>query len=225
MSFTTGDNKITIKNVSIHGEKDVTVDDIINESIEINKKLQQRKLTPGDMEAADQFLAEMRREHKQFADAYPIVLRYMCQMQQFHAHAFRKYLMYIAEHPWKGHDEYMDSQTHYVVLLYKETHRRWNKTQVENLRKNVRKLLQDEHEKFTTLTEKYKDEVEHEEGMYKASREETMEAFYKKYGKETLDMHLRSVTDVPVDNIIDVDKVAGVDMKTDTSAADELLSF
>lgn len=220
MSFTTG---VNIKNISIQSEKDVTVEDIISEAIAINRKLQAKKLTPGDMDAADAFLAEMRREHKQFADAYPIVLRYMCQMQQFHAAAFRKYLSYIALHPWKGADEYMDSQTHYVVLLYKQTHARWNKTQVENLRKNVRKLLQTEHDKFTELGEKYKNEVEHEETAYKKSREEELLGFYKKYGAEIDDLHIRAVSNVTTENIVNVDDLPTEEAPVIDISADDLL--
>jgi hypothetical protein len=221
MSFTTGGDSVKIKNVAITSEKEVTIDDIVNEAIEINKKLQQRKIAPGDLEAADKFLSEMRREHKQFADAYPIVLRYMCQMQQFHAKALRKYLLQIREHPWKGQNEYLDSQTNYVIILYKITHPRWNKTQVENLRKNVRKMLQDEHEEFTRLADKYKDEVEHEETVYQKSREETMHEFYKKHGEDTLNIKLRAVTDVPCGEIVDVDSLCGGgDVGSDVGSGD-----
>lgn len=205
MSFTTGDVDVKFKKVSITSEKEVTVDDIVNEAIEINKKLRAKKISPGDFDAADKFMSEMHREHKAFSQAYPIVLRYICQMQQFHAGALRKYLNHIREHPWKNNDEYLDSQTHYVILLYKETHKRWNRTQVENLRKNIRSMLKSEHDKFIQLSDKYKAEVEHEEEGYKANREETMKSFYKQQGQDTLDMRLRAITDIPTKDIVDID--------------------
>lgn len=204
MQFTTGDAEIKIKNVSVISEKDVSIDDICDEAVAISKKLRAAKIKPGDFDAADRFMSDMRREHKEFSQSYPIVLRYMCQMQQFHAGALRKYLNHIRTHPWKNHDEYLDSQTQYVVILYKETHPRWNRTQVDNLAKNIRAMLQSEHKRFMDLSEKYKDEVEHEETSYKAEREDTMRAFYAAYGKDTLDIKLRAETNVPIGNTVDV---------------------
>lgn len=202
MAFTTGEVDVKLKNVSITNEKDVTIDDIVKEAAEINKKLRAENIKPGDYDASDNFMTKIRREHKEFSQSYPIVLRYMCQMQQFHAGALRKYLEYIRTHPWKNHDEYLDSQAQYVVILYKETHKRWNRTQVDNLRKNVRKLLQDEHDRFMELSEKYKKEVENEEVTFKNGRDETMREFYKNFGGDTSDLHLRIKTNVPTENLV-----------------------
>jgi protein-tyrosine-phosphatase len=205
MSFTTGDVDIKLKSVSITSEKVVTVDDIINEAIAINKKLRAKKIKPGDFDASDAFMSAMRKEHKEFSQSYPIVLRYMCQMQQFHSNALRKYLNYIRDHPWKNQNEYLESQVNYVVILYKETHKRWNRTEVDNLAKNVHKMLKQEHERFIELSDKYKKEVEHEETGYKASREESMKAFYALQGHDTLDLHLRTATDIPTGETVNVD--------------------
>lgn len=224
MSFTTGDAELKIKNVSITSEKSVTIDDIVNEAVAINKKLQAKKIKPGDFDASDEFMAAMRREHKEFSQSYPIVLRYMCQMQQFHVGALRKYLKHIREHPWKNHDEYLDSQVDYCTILYKETHNRWNRTQVENLRKNIRSILKSEHDRFMELSEKYKKEVDHEESGYKADREETMKAFYAAQGHDTFDMHLRTKTDIPTDNTVNFDAVVDT-VSSDVSfiTSDDLL--
>lgn len=230
MSFTTGDPDIKIKNVAITSEKEVGIDDIVEEAVAINKELQSRKLPPTDNDASDAFMSEMRREHKQFATSYPIVLRYMCQMRQFSKDALRQYLMHIKAHPWKNQNEYLDSQADYVVILYKKTHQRWNRTQVENLRKNVRGLLQQEHDKFVELGEKYKGEVDSEEAEYKRSREEDLAAFYRKYGKETMDIKLRVETDIDTANIVSdetlkgrVDEVIGIEDTKDIITASDLI--
>lgn len=224
MSFTTGDVDIKLKSVSITSEKNVTIDDICNEAVAISKKLRAKKIKPGDFDAADLFMSDMRKEHKEFAQSYPIVLRYMCQMQQYHTGALRKYLNYIREHPWKNQKEYLESQVHYVITLYKETHRRWNRTQVENLAKNVRNMLTQEHDRFIELSTKYKAEVDHEETGYKAGREESMKAFYATQGKDIGDLHLRTVTDVPTDNIVDISTMlTDEDVETGMASASELL--
>lgn len=223
MSFTTGDPDINVKNVAITSEKEVTVDFIVEEAIEINKILISRKLVAGDLDAADAFMSEMRREHKQFATSYPIVLRYMCQMQQFSAVALRRYLLRIKEHPWKNQKEYLDSQADYVVILYKESHKRWNRTQVDNLWKNVRKILQEEHDKFVELGEKYKNEVDAEEIIYKKNREDDLVGFYRKFGKDTFDIKLRVESDLSTENIVCADDLisnTSCDQSIDMSAAD-----
>ena len=223
MSFTTGDVDIKLRNVSITSEKNVTIDDIIKEAVEINKKLRARKIKPGDFDASDAFMAEMRKEHKEFSQSYPIVLRYMCQMQQFHANALRKYLNYIRDHPWKNHDEYLDSQVHYVVILYKETHKHWNRTQVDNLTKNIRSILKKEHERFIELSDKYKKEVEEEETKYKAKNEDVMKEFYKQNGYDTFDLHLRTKTDIPTDNLVKFEDVCEDVSESPVVTADDLL--
>lgn len=226
MSFTTGDIDIKFKNVSITSEKNVTAEDIINEAKEINRKLRARKLKPGDFDAADAFMAEMRKEHKEFSQSYPIVLRYMCQMQQFHVEALRKYLRHISAHPWKNHDEYLDSQVHYVVTLYKETHKRWNRTQVENLGRNIREILKKEHDRFMELSDKYKKEVEEKEEIYKTNRDESMKEFYKQNGYDTFDLHLRTKTDLPTDQLVsfdDICKIADEEANNAKITSDDLL--
>lgn len=212
MSFTTGDADIKLKNVKVHNARDVTAKDIVNEAKDICKKMRARKIKPGDFDAADKFMAEMRKEHKEFAESYPIVLRYICQMQQFSAKALSKYLNYIKEHPWKNEDEYLDSQAQYVVMLYKETHPRWDTTQVANLRKNIRTMLQKEHDRFIELSDKYKEQVEHEEKGYKVGRDETMTSFYQMYGKEIDDMHIRTKTEIPTDNLVSVDSLVNSEL-------------
>jgi hypothetical protein len=205
MSFTTGDADIKLKNVKITSEKNVTVDDVVKEAVIINKKMIARKIKPGDFDLADQFMSEMRKEHKEFSQAYPIVLRYMCQMQQFNAKALRKYLLHIQEHPYKSEHEYLDSQTDYVVYLYKAQNKRWNTTQISNLRKNVRKMLGDEHSQFVEISKKHKEDVEREELLYKAAREDTMKAFYSMYGNEALEVPIRAATELPLDSIPTID--------------------
>ena len=137
--FSTGERP-KIKDVRITNEKNVTPEDIVKEAMTINKKLRLANIPPGDDDRTERFMTEIRKDHKEFCESYPIVLRYMCQMRQFSAKALQKYLAKIAAKPWSGQEEYLDSQADYVVILYKELHPRWQRKEVTNLRQNVRKI-------------------------------------------------------------------------------------
>jgi len=196
MSFTTGDVDIKIKNIRIENEKNVTPKDIVNEASEIYKKMKKADYRITDYERADEFTAKMRSEHKEFAQSYPIVLRYICQMQEYSAKALQKYLTAIAVKPWKSKVEYIESQCDYVVTLYKEKHPRWHVKDIANLRANISKLLKTEDEKFTEIAEKTQKEVDRDDEEYKKKRKNELINFYRKYGTETSLMNLRVESNV-----------------------------
>lgn len=149
--YSTGDSDLNIK---ITSEKDVTIDFVVNEADQMYakaKKLRKelRSRPNVDINAVDESIMDILREaHPQFCKAYPIVLRYMCSMHSYDTRAFRTYLLKIQAHPYTSESEYLDSQTDYVVMLYKAKHKRWNNTDVGNLRRNIRAQLQYETDKF-----------------------------------------------------------------------------
>ena len=177
MAYSTGESKFRAK---IHNEREITPEFVLNEARSMWSKCKRRfkaeKMAAGDAAAADRLMTDLRREHKEFCTSYPIVMRYMAEMQVFHPEAFRKYLVKIAANPWKTEGEYLDSQADYIVLLYKETHKRWNATEVNALRNNVRSILQNEHDAVKKYHEDFTKEVESEEKrLYDESRENFIE--------------------------------------------------
>lgn len=172
---------------TIHNEKDVTPEFVLNEAKEMwafcKKEIRTRKLRFGDVDGAEALMSDLRRDHKDFSTSYPVVLRYMAEMQQFHPEAFRKYLKKIAEHPWTNEDQYLDSQADYIVLLYKETHKRWNKTEVNRLRANVRAILQHEHDQVKRYQEEFKQEVEADEERFQEQSKNELAEFLRTVGE------------------------------------------
>lgn len=222
MSFTTGDVDIKIKDVRITNEKNVTPKDIVNEATEIYKKMKKAQYTMLEFDRADEFMAKMRKEHKEFAQSYPIVLRYICQMQEYSPAALSKYLEQIARKPWKSKEEYIESQCDYVVLLYKQHHKHWHIKDVANLRNNISKMLREEDKKFTEMTEKTQKEVDADDEMYKKNRKHEFIEFYKKFGKETKDIQLQLKSTVDIDNLPEIEIAPNTDsvtMKADTLLA------
>lgn len=129
-------------------EKEVTAEFVLEEAKQIWKKVKAMNVPVGDSVKAELCMDAIRREHRDFCQAYPIVLRYMAQMGEFRAKAFKQYLAHILHHPWSTEEAFLESQADYVVLLYKATHKKWNTTEISNLRTNIRNMLFAEHNEF-----------------------------------------------------------------------------
>jgi len=139
--------------LSIKSEKEVSIDQVVKEANAIWKFARNRKLKFGDAEKTNELLEEIRKKHPQFCQSYPIVSRYICQMQEYSAKAFRMWLIKIKEHPWKSPEEYMDAQADYVVKLYCSRKPHANKTEISNIRTNIRGMLMSEYNHFKSCAE------------------------------------------------------------------------
>jgi hypothetical protein len=168
--YSTGDTDIKI---SVHNEKNVSAEFILDEANTMWKKTKEARLDSADLSGADKLMDRLRKEHPDFCKAYPIVLRYMCQMQEYNPKAFKRYLSKIAAKPYKNEEEYLDSQADYVVILYKSQHSRWNKTHIVNLRTNIRMMLQKEHDTIKKCAKECDEEVT--QMLKEAEKQNTME--------------------------------------------------
>jgi hypothetical protein len=172
--------------LSIHNEEEVTIDDLVKEAQcmwgKARTEFKNNKISINNeslvTDFSEKLMARMRKEHNNFCQSYPIVLRYMCEMREFNPKAFRRYLMKLEKHPWKTEEEYLDSQADYVVMLYQATHPRWNKTDVNRLKTNIRNLLQSEHKQFKQNYDNILKDVEStEEHLREKSKAELAEFF------------------------------------------------
>ena len=172
----------------IHNEReDITADDILNEADAMWKKVLALNIDVKDQDQVDVAMTNMRREHKEFCTSYPIVMRYMTQFATYARTAFGKYLRRIEQNPWKSEDEYLDSQAEYVVLLYKETHPRWNTTNVQRLHRNIRTMLRDESKTFKdNLDAAEKDVTNNEKRLHSEMKREITEYFRVQLPTEVL---------------------------------------
>lgn len=187
-------------------EKTVTIDDVVKEANQIFAETRRRKLDFTDFESTDKYAAEMRRTHKQFADAYPVVLRYITQLGEYSEKALRLYLTKLRQNPWTTEDSYLRSQADYVVMLYKAKHRHWNATHVSNLRENVYTKLKEEKEKFKQYSEKFQKEVELDEEQYKLNRQRELAEFVAMHSDvASCDLTPKCQTDIPMGDLPDID--------------------
>jgi hypothetical protein len=173
--------------LSFESEKNVTVDDVVNEADAIWKYAKSKKIKFGDEELSTKLLKEVEKSHPEFCQAYPIVNRYICQMQEYSSKALRMWLNKIKINPWKTEAEYLDATTDYVVILYKFRNPKYNMTDVSRLRKNVRDMLQKEHDEFKKYAELFKKEVENEESNNMNQNIKELEEFVRIIGVDGLD--------------------------------------
>lgn len=193
--YTSGQYKATI-----HNEKNVTPEFILAEAKTIWSKVKHeitaRGLQPGDIDGARKLAADMQREHKDFCQSYPIVLRYMTEMRVFHPAAMRRYLRKLAVNPWTSVESYLDSQADYAALLYQATNKRWKPSEVQNVRKTIRALLQREHEQFQAYHREFEAEVEYKESKNtQEAKEQLMEVLKKLGGKAPTTCELSGASD------------------------------
>lgn len=181
----------------ITSEKNVTLADVCAEANLIWKKcLAVFKSRGMEESTCDQLLSDMRKQHPEFAKAYPIVIRYQCQTGRYHPQAFKKYMKYIVAHPWKNQSEYLDSQATYCMILYKETTPKWDKNKAQFIYTQTRELLQKEHDTFKDYSEKYQKVVEEDETRHASERENALANFYKEFGVQAVDVPLRVACDI-----------------------------
>lgn len=165
-----------VKEIKITSEKNVTIDFVVNEANNIWREVSALPpVTQNNMDIIQQ-------SHPEFCKAYPIVVRYMCQMQQYDTKAFRKWLMKIRERPWKTENEYLDAQADYVSMLYRAKNPRAPGREINHVRDNIRTILRDEHTIFKYYAEKSDKEINSKELALREKNKDELHEFVKLAG-------------------------------------------
>ncbi len=174
--------------IHIESEQEVTIDFVVREASRIWRRMRSARLPPGDMVAANAFMDRVRPDHQKFCQAYPIVFRYICQMQQYSARAFRLWLMKIKEHPWTSEEGYLEAQAEYAVMLYRDKKPRAPMSEYENLRANIHATLSSEHKKFKELVGECEKRVIADENILRARNADELYEFARVAGPAGIGM-------------------------------------
>lgn len=220
--YTTGDIDLKARFTS---EKEVTIDDLVKEADTIWRYARARKLKFNDLDAAAKLISDVQRDHPQFCQSYPLVNRYICEMQEYSSKAFRMWLMKIKEHPWRSEAEYLDAQADYVAILFRTKKPRATRQQIEQLRTNIRTVLQIEHEKFKYYTNEFDKEVSAEDATLKHRNKAELCNFVKIAGEAGMSTAetIRIISE-PTSACPDIDKLAeSVQNAALEATADDLL--
>lgn len=147
--------------------QDITEHELLNEARIIWDKVKASKINPRSTEC-DKYYDALRNEYKNFAKSYPIVLRYMVHWRQYSEKAFVRYLGTLKVKPWKSQADFINSQSDYVVLLYKATTPHWDKKKVAELRKYVTDTLTEERAEFERIGHEAEEKVAAKEKILRA---------------------------------------------------------
>lgn len=213
--------------MNIISEKEVTIDMIVTEANQIYKEMKQSKVQFDDEAGVEQLMRDTRQRHPEFCQSYPIVHRYICQMQSYSAKAFTLWLKKIQHHPWKTEDGYLDAQADYVAMLFRDRKPRAPLTEINNIRRNIRKILGDEHAAFKRQTQLIEKEVDTESAALIKENKSELAEFVKLCGEAGLSRAGTVIveTDLTESEIIDVDRLCSnlvaVDRYSETESRNE----
>jgi hypothetical protein len=87
------------------------------------------------------------KEYPDFAKSYPIVLRWMVFNRKYYSDVFEKYLRSIKKPFWGKRDDFLESQSTYVMMT--ERHRtHMSDKEAKKIKDQVYTMLKDENDKF-----------------------------------------------------------------------------
>lgn len=105
---------------------------------------------------AEKKLEYYQKKYNDFTMTFPIVLRYMVQLNSYKKKAFEKFLKKLRANPYRSELEYCERQADYVKYLFMETTNTHNMKEAQNIWKETYDMLAKEVEIFKKASEKIK---------------------------------------------------------------------
>ena len=136
----------------------------------------------------DEIFTSLQTEHHDFAIAYPVQLRYMTQLGQYHPRAMDLFLKKLEHSMWKSEEEYIEYQANYVKLTYMQMHNRWTIKELTNVYEKAKSILTSERLEFKNQVEKAQSQLDKEELGLKTQKRQDMMELLKKRLTEQLDL-------------------------------------
>jgi len=134
--------------------------------IEINLK----KEYPQEM-----LLNVMQSEYNEFFLSFPLVLRWMVEMNQFKVSSFKRYLEIFLDAEIKTKEEFLKIQGKYLVILYKELNPTLSEEKILFYEEEINNLLTLEDEAFKEMEKEALEEIKEES---KKASDEKKEKLY-----------------------------------------------
>lgn len=133
--------------------------------IEINLK----KEYPQEM-----LLNVMQVEYNEFFLSFPLVLRWMVEVNQFKVTAFRRYLEIFLDSEIKTKEDFLKLQGKYLVILYKELNPAASEEKVKNYEEEINGLLMLEDETFKEIEKEALEEIKEESKQASKEKKERL---------------------------------------------------
>lgn len=165
---------------------------VVTKANELYGKWMQEKVPLEDTKKVDAAYLRYRDEYREFAQCYPLAFRYIIQLKSYNAKAFLRYLQYVAKHPWKSYEDFLESQAEYDIILYKTINPKYNMREVKERREAVRKSLLDDWKSVKSAYE----EAKKEQATEDKSLAEKIKAALLKQSQERMTVQLASPRDI-----------------------------
>jgi hypothetical protein len=104
-------------------------------------------------------------KYKNFAQAYPVILRYLARDLKYSHRAFKKFLEKLQKDPGKGMDGFIENQAQYAKILYLDLHKGHhpNMRIANELYRSEREAMSRWHKKILEEEQSARNEFEEEE--------------------------------------------------------------
>lgn len=204
--------------------------DILNEADEIYKKWKKMCKDRGikrselreskNNEKLDEIFDLLRQEHKDFAFTYPIQLRYLAQLGEYHHDAMNIFLLKLETKPWKSEEDYINYQAEYVKLVFMKTRKHWTTKDAEAVYLDAKNILHKEHTDLKRTMEKVENEMKKEELCLNVQKRQDMLEIVKQRLEEIRAKKNTSVDTVTTSTVTTAatDTTATVTAVTDTTS-------
>jgi hypothetical protein len=129
---------------------------------QIWKRVTSSGINKKDTAGADRLLETIQAEFKDFNASFPLVLRWMIQMQKYNSKAFEKYLLMHSSAKLDTREAFLELQAEYLVLLYRAEHHHPDENFVRRYRKSIVQQLLEEDKMFIEMQKQVEKDLEKE---------------------------------------------------------------
>lgn len=139
---------------SIHNKTE-TIESILLLGNKIWKELKNNDKTNKNDE---ELYYNVYNKYKEFGTSFPLILRWMVQMNRYSEKAFKKFLIKYSNSSISSKKEFLILQADYIVYLYEEN-KHYDKKHVNNYREFIIKQLLEEEEEINKIDTELNDEL------------------------------------------------------------------
>lgn len=107
-------------------------------------------------------LSKLQLEFNEFFLSFPLVLRWMVEVNQFKVNAFKKYLEIFLDSEIKSKEDFLKLQGKYLIILYKELNPSASEKDINYYEEEINSLLLLEDETFKEMEKEALEEIKEE---------------------------------------------------------------
>jgi hypothetical protein len=120
-----------------------------------------------------------QKRNEKFAMTFPIVLRYMVQLNQYNRKAFERFIKKLTSNPYRTEMEYCERQADYIKYLYMEQNTHYKIKNAQVIWQQAYDMLAEEVKMFKEADKIVKQKLENSNNKNRLERREELREFLK----------------------------------------------